>query len=64
MLSVDAVIKVAAVRGRFARGQVCTLLRDWVRTAHFQLVIPLTNVSRPCGTFTIANLALGLKHTI
>ena len=67
MLSVYGVIKMAAVGGRVvARGPARTLPRDWVPTAHFQLMIPLTNVSNkcpsdgkcPCGTFTIADLAL------
>ena len=58
MLSVYAVIKMAAVGGRVARGQAHTFLRYWVRVAHFQLVIALKNVSKPYGTFTIADLAL------
>ena len=33
--SVYAVIKMAAVGGRVARSPTCTLLRGWVRTAHF-----------------------------
>ena len=48
MLSVYGVIKMAAVGGRVARGPARTLPRDWVPTAHFQLMIPLTNVWNKC----------------
>ena len=58
VLSVYAIIKMAAVGGRVARGQACVLFHDWVHATHFQLEIPLTNVLKPYGTFTITDLAL------